>query len=62
MKHLAFMTIIALALTGCNAMTAVADKAMNKQSSFSQDPSTRYPTVDEQKDSEQAEFGKQVFD
>lgn len=43
-------------------MTATADRAMNKQSSFSQEPSTRYPTVDEQKDSEQAKFGQQTFE
>lgn len=62
MKHLSLLALLAFALTGCNAMTATADKAMNKQSSFSQEPSTRYPTVDEQKDSEQAEFGRQTFE
>ena len=62
MKHLSLLALLAVALTGCNAMTATADRAMNKQSSFSQEPSTRYPTVDEQKDSEQAKFGQQTFE
>ena len=62
MKHLSLLALLAVALTGCNAMTATADRAMNKQSSFSQEPSTRYPTVDEQKDSEQAKFGRQTFE
>ena len=39
------MTMMAatVALTGCNAMTATADKMMNKQSTFSQAPNTAYP-------------------
>ncbi|MDO4451056.1 MAG: hypothetical protein Q4B79_08895 [Moraxella sp.] len=61
MKHIGLVALIALALTGCNAMTKTADQVMKKQSSFSQDDRTRYPTVDEQKDSEPANFGKQVF-
>lgn len=61
MKHISLVALIALALTGCNAMTKTADQVMNKQSSFSQDDRTRYPTVDERKDSEPANFGKQAF-
>lgn len=62
MKHLSIVILFTIALTGCNAMTNTADKAMSKQSSFSQNPNTHYPTVDEQKDSEPASFSKQRFD
>ncbi|MDO4896070.1 MAG: hypothetical protein Q3971_01800 [Moraxella sp.] len=57
MKSINFI-ILAVALTGCNAMTATADKVMNTQSSFSNHANTIYPTVDGTKDGEQADFIK----
>ncbi len=61
MKAILTSLTLAVLMTGCNAMTDIADGAMNKQSSFSQNPTTIYPTVDGQKDSEPAEFAKQQF-
>lgn len=58
MKKLITFAVLVVALTGCNAMTTAADNAMKKQSSFSQDPTTHYPTVDGSKEGEPAEFGK----
>lgn len=43
MKHIALFAAVAIALTGCNAMTATADKIMNKTSHFSQLENTAYP-------------------
>lgn len=61
MKHIAIVAILATALTGCNAMTSLADSITNKQSTFSQRDNTIYPTVDGRKDSEPAEFGKAKY-
>lgn len=57
---LATLTLVTL-MTGCNAVTATADGIMKKESSFSQDPTTIYPTVDGKKDSDPANFGQQQF-
>lgn len=43
MKAIACIAAAAIALTGCNAMTATADKIMNKKSNFSQVDTTVYP-------------------
>ncbi|OOS07041.1 hypothetical protein SAMN02745664_11231 [Moraxella cuniculi DSM 21768] len=43
MKAIAFAIVAAVALTGCNAMTATADKIMDKKSNFSLVESTSYP-------------------
>lgn len=61
MKHIAIVAILATALTGCNAMTSLADSITNKQSTFSQRDNTIYPTVDGTKDGEPAEFGKSKY-
>lgn len=58
MKPIALLMLMAVALTGCNAMTATADKIMNKQSSFSAQPNTIYPTQDGTKDGAPADFAK----
>lgn len=57
MKSLALIAFTVI-LTGCNAMTATADKIMDKQSSFSQKATTIYPTVDGTKDADSADFAK----
>lgn len=61
MKTILVSLSLAILMVGCNTVTSIADGAMNKQSSFSQDPKTIYPTVDGQKDSEPADFAKQQF-
>lgn len=61
MKHIAIVALLATVLTGCNAMTAVADKVTNKQSTFSQRDNTIYPTVDGTKDGDPADFGKSKY-
>lgn len=61
MKALLVTTLLALLISGCNTITGAADKIMDKQSSFSQDSKTIYPTTDGKKDSEPANFGKQAF-
>ncbi len=43
MKAIACIAAAAIALTGCNAMTATADKIMNKKSNFSEVDTTVYP-------------------
>ncbi len=43
MKAIACIAAATIALTGCNAMTATADKIMNKKSNFSQVDTTVYP-------------------
>lgn len=43
MKAIACIAAAAIALTGCNTMTATADKIMNKRSNFSQVDTTVYP-------------------
>lgn len=43
MKAIAFVIAAATVLTGCNAMTATADKIMNKKSNFSLVETTSYP-------------------
>lgn len=57
----AILATLTVLMTGCNAVTGVADGVMKKQSNFSQDSTTIYPTVDGKKDSEPANFGKQAF-
>lgn len=61
MKAILMTGVVAILLSGCNAMTATADRVMDKQSSFSQEPTTIYPTVDGTKEGETAQFGKQQF-
>lgn len=61
MKALFAIATLAVLMTGCNAVTATADSVMKKQSSFSQNPNTIYPTVNGQADGEPAQFGKQQF-
>lgn len=61
MKALLATALLALLASGCNTITGAADKMMDKQSSFSQNPSTVYPTVDGKKDSKPADFAKQTF-
>lgn len=43
MKAIACIAAAAIALTGCNAMTATADKIMNKKSNFLEVDTTAYP-------------------
>ena len=43
MKAIACIAAATIALTGCNAMTATADKTMNKKSNFSEVDTTVYP-------------------
>lgn len=43
MKAIVCIAAAAIVLTGCNAMTATADKIMNKKSNFSQVDTTSYP-------------------
>ncbi|MFB6348869.1 hypothetical protein ACFBZI_05440 [Moraxella sp. ZJ142] len=43
MKLIATGIVAVIALTGCNAVTATADKIMNKKSNFSLVETTTYP-------------------
>lgn len=61
MKAILASIALAVLMTGCNTATTLADGINKKQSSFSQEPSTIYPTIDGQKDSESADFAKQQF-
>lgn len=61
MKHFTLLAVLAFALTGCNAMTSIADGITNKKSSFSQQSNTIYPTVDGTKEGEPAPFGKAKY-
>lgn len=61
MKALLTVAAMVALLTGCNAVTNTADGIMKKQSNFSQDPATVYPTVDGSVDGQPADFGKQQF-
>ncbi|MDO4427388.1 MAG: hypothetical protein Q4B88_04595 [Moraxella sp.] len=60
MKALLVTTALAALLAGCNAMPKAADKILGKQSNF-ENTKVLYPTVDGQKDSQAAPFGKQAF-
>lgn len=61
MKAILAVATLAVLMTGCNTVTTVADNIMKKESSFSQEPNTIYPTVNGAKDGEDANFGKQQF-
>lgn len=61
MKAIFATLTLALLMTGCNAVATTADKMMNKQSTFSQQSNTVYPTVNGKVDGEPAQFGKQQF-